>query len=263
MSLVVCIKTAEGIVLASDSRVTLTESSGRPSTFDNATKLLTLEEPHNWFGALTYGSATIRGRTPHSWMPEFKTTLPPNRITTYEYAQQLSQFLLSKQIASVPTGGQTNFIVAGHDDGALLGSVYRFSIWGQSVSNIQESQVGGFGSSWGGQDQFVQRILRGYEPSVLNGLVGDGTFTAEEIQRLKDSLDRNLYRINEHALPLQDCVDQAIFLIRTTITAQSLTSSERGVGGPIYVGTITQADGFRWIQKKEVRGERSYHAIER
>jgi hypothetical protein len=57
-------------------------------------------------------------------------------------------------------------------------------------------------------------------------------------------------------LPLQDCVDLAILLIRTTSQLQDYQTSLRGVGGAIDVATITSTDGFRYIQRKELRGER-------
>ena len=57
-------------------------------------------------------------------------------------------------------------------------------------------------------------------------------------------------------LALQECVDLAIFIIRTTITAQALAVMERGVGGIIEVATITRTEGFRWVQRKEIHGER-------
>ncbi len=56
-------------------------------------------------------------------------------------------------------------------------------------------------------------------------------------------------------LPLQDCIDLAIFLIRTTTTAQNLSIGIRGVGGAIDVAVITQREGLRIIQRKELVGE--------
>lgn len=58
------------------------------------------------------------------------------------------------------------------------------------------------------------------------------------------------------AMPLQDCVDLAIFFIRTTAEAQRLTFGIRGVGGPIDVATITRREGLRFVQRKKVVGER-------
>lgn len=57
------------------------------------------------------------------------------------------------------------------------------------------------------------------------------------------------------AMPLQDCVDLAIFFIRTTITAQRLTLGISGCGGPIDVAIITRREGLRFIQRKQIVGE--------
>ena len=56
-------------------------------------------------------------------------------------------------------------------------------------------------------------------------------------------------------LPLQDCVDLSIFLIRTTIKLQTWLVGVRGVGGAIDVATITRIEGFRAIQQKRIVGE--------
>jgi hypothetical protein len=56
-------------------------------------------------------------------------------------------------------------------------------------------------------------------------------------------------------LPLQDCVDLALFFIRTTIVAQQLTVGIRGCGGSIDVATITRREGLRFVQRKRIVGE--------
>jgi hypothetical protein len=58
-------------------------------------------------------------------------------------------------------------------------------------------------------------------------------------------------------LPLQDCVDLAIFLIKTTATLQGWTTGARGVGSAVDVATITRTDGFRTVQEKRIVGDRS------
>jgi hypothetical protein len=58
-------------------------------------------------------------------------------------------------------------------------------------------------------------------------------------------------------LPLQDCVDLSIFLIRTTIELQKWMVGIRGVGGVIDVATITRTDGFQFVQRKAIKGDRN------
>jgi len=59
-------------------------------------------------------------------------------------------------------------------------------------------------------------------------------------------------------LPLQDCVDLSIFVVRTTITMQKWLVGVRGVGGAVDVATITRTEGFRAVQVKTITGEKEY-----
>jgi hypothetical protein len=79
MSLGIAFKGPEGIVLAADSRVSLTANApGKPpitATFDNAIKLLQVKG-QKYVGAVTYGLGAIgqqEPRTAHSFVPEFET----------------------------------------------------------------------------------------------------------------------------------------------------------------------------------------------
>ncbi len=53
-------------------------------------------------------------------------------------------------------------------------------------------------------------------------------------------------------LSLQDAVDLAVFLIRTTIGAARFVHELRGVGGPVDVAVITREGGFRFLQRKQL-----------
>ena len=102
MSLGVVIKGPSGLVLAADSRVTLT---AQPPTgaaffvnFDNASKLLRFGDQHNYVAAVTYGQALVPGqeRTAESFLPELLAELPPTRLPIDQFAQSLSDFYLSQ-----------------------------------------------------------------------------------------------------------------------------------------------------------------------
>jgi hypothetical protein len=51
---------------------------------------------------------------------------------------------------------------------------------------------------------------------------------------------------------LQDAVDSARFLIRTTIDFQRFSGKLPTVGGEIDMALITNRRGFRWIAQKEL-----------
>lgn len=266
MSLGVVVKGPEGVVLAADTRVTLyAERDGTPPmvvNFDNATKLLTFGGPHKWVGAVTYGDALIGTRTAHSLVPEFQLELGGQRKTVRDYAGQLSRFFLDHwkdagMPLDVPSGSGMSFIVGGFDGKEAYGDVYVFNVPSSPVPVQQNADD--FGMTWGGQLEIANRIVVGYDPRLLTKLQEHFGLSDPELKELAEELGTQFtYTIPYEILPLQDCVDLATFLIRTTISAQNLAVGVRGVGGTIEVATITRTDGLEWIQKKELHGEDHY-----
>lgn len=49
---------------------------------------------------------------------------------------------------------------------------------------------------------------------------------------------------------LQNAIDYALFVIRTTIEFQEFSSAVSTVGGAIDVAVVTRLEGFRWIQRQ-------------
>lgn len=58
------------------------------------------------------------------------------------------------------------------------------------------------------------------------------------------------------AMPLQDAVDYAVHLIRTTIDTLRFEPRFPSVGGPIDV-LVIRPDGMEWVQRKQLKGEAS------
>ena len=54
------------------------------------------------------------------------------------------------------------------------------------------------------------------------------------------------------AFSLQDAIDYAAFLIRTTIDHQRFSQAIPNVGGDIDIALVTPFDGFQWIRQKEL-----------
>lgn len=267
MSLGVVVKGPEGVVLAADTRVTLIAQKRDVNppvvvNFDNATKLLTFGMCHEWVGAVTYGDALIGTRTAHSFMPEFQLKLGKERRSVSGYAQELSEFFLERWIAGnmpseVPSGGGMSFIVGGYDEDQPYGAVFTFNI--PTSPRAEQQNPNDFGMTWGGQLEIASRIVLGYDPRLLATLRERFNLSDSDLQALEDELGPSFgFSIPYEVLPLQDCVNLATFLIRTTISAQDLAVGVRGVGGTIEVATITRTDGLEWIQKKELHGEDHY-----
>lgn len=274
MSLGIAFKGPEGIVLAADSRVTLNAQQSQPNgpailipaTFDNATKLLKVKG-QDFVGAVTYGVGAIGGnepRTAHSFLPEFEALIAEKRngerLKVEEFAHEFSDFFMSqwKRYATpVPPGLDMVFLVGGYDESAAYGRVFDFHIPGRPTPQEMYAGSGDFGLAWGGQREYVDRILQGFDQRTIDITQAELGIDQCTVDRLKLKLTPLAAQIPYPFLPLQDCVDLSIFLVKATMRIQTWIVGVRGVGGAVDVATITKTDGFRAIQLKQVAGERS------
>lgn len=262
MSLGIIIKGPEGLVLAAESRITLTASSAQkkeiPVSFDNARKVLKFVTPHNYVGAVTYGLGGIGLRSAYSFLPEFESILPKKRLSVKAFAEGLSDFFVQQWNTAMPKtfkGPNLTFVVGGFNPNEAYGRVYLIEI--PRAPNPKEMHPGmtQFGITWGGQRETVDRLIRGYDVRVIKTVSKELNLNTKQIKDLGQKLSPLQMPIPVRILPLQDCVDLAIFFIRTTIEAQRLTVGIRGCGGPIDVATITRLEGFKFVQEKQIHGE--------
>ena len=266
MTLAIAFKGSEGVVLAADSRVTLQaimQLPGAPhplivpATYDNATKLLKVGGQDH-VAAVTYNASAIgiqQPRTAHSLLPEFEAQLADEpRLGVEEFARRLSTFFADQwQTRGGGTGDAMEFLVGGYDDGQAYGKVFYFAV--PTAPQPSERLQNDFGIQWGGQSEITSRVLNGYDDALLTLVQAkvpgsDRAALAAEITPISGSA------IPYQFLPLQDCIDLSVLLIRTTGQVLDYQVGIRGVGGSIDVATVTRAEGFRYVQRKEIRGER-------
>lgn len=269
MSLGIVVKGTEGVVLAADSRVSVGARRRLPDgseqqfnvDFDNTNKLIHFSnESHQHVGVITYGQALIGQRTPFSYKPEIELRLPDERVSIERYAEILHEFYQeaweNQQMAAADDweGPPITFIVSGYDPDSAYGRTYQFSVPGENPPEEQQQEE--FGMSWGGETQIVTRLIKGFDPGLIGALQAQGDFDNKELEAVLEEASQNVsYSIPYEVLPLQDCVNLAILMIRTTIDLQGLAIGPRGVGGKIEVATITRTEGLNFIQKKQLRGE--------
>lgn len=278
MSLGIAFKGPEGIVLAADSRVTLTLQQAGPEgspttlipcTFDNATKLLRVDGCPN-VGVVTYGLGAVgnfKPRTAHSYISEFEEEIERDRAekkypqgknyTTEEFANKLSDFFAKRWLenkmppAEKYQGPAMIFLIAGFDEGVPYGKVFEVQI--PNIPVPQEWHKDNFGPVWGGQQEIVTRLLNGCDPQLLPIVQKHFNKTDAEMIELKRILEPAIQMpIPYMFLALQDCINLSILLIQTTLGLQSYSIGIRGVGGEIDVATITRSGGFQLYREKPV-----------
>ncbi len=249
------------------SRLTLTaQPPGQAPiqvNFDNATKLLSFQEPNNFVGVVTYGQAVIGLRTAQSFVPAFEAQLAAEahneghqRLSVRGFAEKFSAFFMQQWQSVVATdylGPAMTFVVAGFDEGEPYGKVFTIDVPSTPELTEVHPRPEDFGVTWGGQREIVDRLLQGIDGRLLDSL-RQINLSAEQTATVDAALRQIQLSIPLAVLPLQDCIDLAIFFISTTISAQKLTVGIRGVGGPIDVATITQKNGIQFVQQKKIHG---------
>jgi 20S proteasome alpha/beta subunit len=223
MSLTVAVKGPHGIALATDSRRVL-QVGDRYATYDDEDKLWQLA-PH--VGAAFYGYGGLGCRLA-PLRAAFAADLPSERLPVEEVAHLLGGFLgrLPHRLIAV---------VAGYDED---GTARVFVVDAPDQMKPVEHHAGGVGITRGGQREFVDRLLVGYDARVgvaLSGVEGLGGLP------MQIPLDR---------ITLQGAVELAAFLVEMTREAQRFITGICGVGGSTDMATVT-TDGFRWVRRKE------------
>lgn len=156
--------------------------------------------------------------------------------------------------------GLVIFVAGYNKDGSH--EVYNVYVPGEVVKRRDSNQKGmEYGANWIGQTDVVSRIVKGWDPRILNA-----PFVSEAVkQKTQPEIEKQLngleYAINWGTMTLQDAIDFSILAIQTTSAIQRFSDGIQadpgdmsGVGGPVDV-LIVAPDGPKWIRKKELHIE--------
>jgi hypothetical protein len=201
-------------------------------------------------------------RNINSHIVQFLQGLTSQPSTVKDMAQEVGDYFqreyqndVAAGYNAAPPAGQIalGFFVAGYDSRSIVGELWQVLIPGPNIQKQRDSNSPG--ASWNGQTDAVLRLIKGFDPRIAQ-LPNFTTALAPQLGNLE-------YATPFEAMPLQDGVDYAIFLIRTTIDMQRFQFGIGGqlgsipaVGGAIDIGIIEPNKEFRFLQKKELRGER-------
>ncbi len=243
MSLIITVYVNEGIVMASDSRLTLSRTEQeldqkvvRLAVGLTDTNYKTFLAPGG-IGISTFGSANVNGVPLASFLEDFIASLSKDGDTAID---EVPGLLLAyfRRLASVP---DANFDIAGYR-AAETGREQR--IWRVSLSRgttTLANEPGEKGIVWGGESDVLARLIH------------------KVAQVDPDNAVQNVlpyYSIPWSFFTLQDAIDFAFFAIRSTINVMRFQTRAKTVGGPIDV-LVIKPSGAQWIQRKELCGEKA------
>src|SRR3990172_543892 len=236
MSLVVTVYVPSGIVMAADSRMTVLRSEEREEgeqkmrlqqqlvLSDNAYRVVELRSVG--VGVSLYDAGVINNQPVDSHVHRFEE----EAVTPEDDVRSVSEKLLQYLQTTFPNVN-VGFHIAGYRTEGKASTPYV--LVGHTV-----------------REQEIRRVNATEDGNVQYGISRAGDTLV--VNRLIDPKHLPLFP----AMPLQDAVDYAVHLIRTTIDTMRFEPRFPSVGGPIDVLVVTP-DGMRWVQRKELRGDYS------
>lgn len=256
MSLLVTVYTNTGIVMASDSRTTL---SGRRTSIEltdstDKTHLLINKCGISHCGSADMGEKPISVHIENFQKQFLKKDTPITKVPE----------LLVKYIELVKDRKtDITFIVAGYQEekDQIVKYVYEVN-YDEDGPCIEEHSENECGAIWRGQTDVFSRLRQPViiRPDIIHE--GEATYKDEsgkkKVMKNAGVLDmdceyvNNSYKVDYGYMSVQDAVDFSKYAIETTINTMKYSSVEKTVGGPIDILVIRPNESF-WVNKKEVK----------
>lgn len=241
MSLIVTLYVPEGLILAGDSRLTLSwrtktdagEQLHSVSASDSNTKIFNIK---NKFGLGTFGVADIKGIPISGFINQFTEEKVTDDTTIDQLPQLLLDFFGEK--FGYPA---TNFYAIGYkvEDGISTPHAYHVSIAGKTINRVNFGSGQTFnGANWGGEIEVLSRILN-----------------TVKLKQGDQWIDLPDTPVTWNFMTLQDAIDFAVYAVRTTIETIRFQQKEKTVGGPIDILVIKPNEVPIWIKQKVLRSE--------
>jgi hypothetical protein len=276
MTIALIIKVHDGLVLASDSATTLTmlQPDGTQTfgnIYNNANKVFNLHKGLP-VGAMTWGLGNVGPASIASLSKDLRRrfegedaacaawSLDRAKYTLTDVAEKAREFLYDERYkaiedAAIAAGGMPNqlgFLVAGYSASADLPEAYVMGLGVGGVPVLEEVVPGEAGASWWGQPEAIARILSGVSLAAPGALASLGIgLNIEQASQVVEALKPQLNpQMVTPAMPIQDAIDLAEFLVHATIQFVRFSPGEPTVGGPIEIATITKHEGFKWVRRK-------------
>jgi hypothetical protein len=270
MTIVVCVRVNDGIVLASDSATTFSDTlTGiAVKVYNHADKIFNLikGEP---IGAMTYGNGSIGNASISTLSKDLRQRLSScdaadsysldlSKYTIQDVARKSAEFFREVYQKEYPTGSQTYFMgyrICGYSTGQPLPEAWEVMIGDNAppapVSLYDTSiPAASFGPRWAGETEAIDRLILGTS-SKLRDLFQTQGLTPDQAQNAYLGAVGQL-KVDLHmaAMPIQDAIDLARFLAETAARFTHFSLRAPTIGGMIELATVTKHEGFKWVSRK-------------
>jgi hypothetical protein len=276
LTIAISLKINDGLVLASDSASTflavMPGAGPQPqawNVYNNADKLFNLQKGVP-IGAVTWGAGSIGQASISTIMKDLRQIftdgdedahpgwkLDKGTYTVADVAEKLKQFVFDELYTptfrdSSAQKPDLGFIVVGYSARAAMADEYMIEIKGGACSGpVPVRDRDQIGMTWGGNAEALNRLVVGAGvglPQILGSIF---RLSPEQLQPVMQNIQQNLQLpLVVPAMPLQDAIELAEFLVDLTIKFSRFMPGAPTVGGPIDIAAISKHEGFRWIRRK-------------
>jgi hypothetical protein len=262
MTVIVSVKINDGVVMAADSA----GSMGSGQVYAHANKIANLCEGLP-VGAMSTGSGGIGNESVETLLKDLRRRfaglspahadwrLDPDAYTIEEVATGLRRFLFEEKAAACQAETNLQVRICGYSAGRPLAEVWEVNLTGLRCPPPRRiMDEDGFGVLWDGQYEALNRLVLGLGFGIGDALVRHG-IPPDQARDLQAKLVGDLYAtLAVPAMPIQDAVDLARFLVETTIGfVRFAVFLPKSVGGAVEIAAITKHEGFRWVQSKALQ----------
>lgn len=253
MTIVASVKVRDGLILATDSMTQISgREPGQPPTFlksyENARELFQVGGLP--IGVMTFGLGNIGQRSIEGLMLEFSATVVGRRKNVSTVAQALYDFIKAKYeeqgYGEEPPA--LGFYVAGYSPSSHFPDEWEFLL-PRDEKPLQVRNEEDFGPNWRGVDFPFTRLWNGFATRIPARLAEKGWDAAEIAELVGDLGTPVLY----DGMPVQDAVNFAVYILRVTIGYTDFSVGNSACGGPIQLATVLPDEGFKWIEKPDLR----------
>lgn len=235
MSFLIVVYVNEGIVLASDRRVTYTNTQTIGTVTVQRIGIHSTNSTNKTFvcpngaGIATCGVASLEGKPITGFIQEMIRT----KIDKETPVENIPQIIVDyfNALSAVP---DTHFIVAGYSMGEAEKKqlIYKINV---KKKTIEQQNTSSQGATWDGEIATLTRLIQNVAVKDVNG----------------NYIDLPFEDILWSYFTLQDAVDFARYAVETTIQTMRFKNVIETVGGKVDILIITPEE-TKWLQKEEI-----------
>jgi hypothetical protein len=267
VTIAIAVQVHDGVVLASDSATTLTAGPGAVlNVYNNANKIFNLRKGLP-IGGMTYGMGSIGSSSISTLAKDLRRRfsgddknykdwhVDPENFTIEQIARRAREFLYDEMFlglgANAPTASDFGFVVTGYSSGAQLSEVWLIEIKGGQCAAPNKIIDQGVTEIYAaGDPEAFSRIVIGHSQKLSDGLIKIGLDPSNLQAALAILRAEMAMPLVEAAMPIQDAIELAEFLVYATAMFTRFKRGAPIVGGPIESAAITKHEGFKWVHRK-------------